>query len=320
MFDFKQKPSSLFGSRITGVRAKKLNLDYECYSDFLSGKGIRLTSVESFDKKNDKIWNGLQSEFFGTDFGDNKAFEERYSCKCKKYVGKMYMHQVCEICGASVEYSDADLTKFGWIILDRFKVISPIYYAKLGDALGSSSGEKVIDKILQVKFPDENTNLVELSERDQLEMKKHPFCFKGMVWFQDNILEVLNYYEKRKPMKSKIFKELKEDLPNIFTSSIPVYSSILRTELPGATGQKLYKLKINTIYQAIIRITNFINNIDEFTEENILTINKQLHSIQEEMGDIFTLMYSEISGKEGLIISKVLGKILPVSPLTAGKS
>ena len=60
---------------------EKIPLDLECWHDIATGNGIRLTSVESFDKKNQKIYNGLQSEFFGTDFSSDWAFKERYSCK-----------------------------------------------------------------------------------------------------------------------------------------------------------------------------------------------------------------------------------------------
>ena len=62
------------------VRVVKLNLDTVCQLDLQSGNGIRLTSVESFDKKksNAKCPDGLQSEFFGTDFSDETAFKERY--------------------------------------------------------------------------------------------------------------------------------------------------------------------------------------------------------------------------------------------------
>ena len=43
------------------VRVVKLNLDAACQLDLQSGNGIRLTSVESFDKKdhNNKIYTGI---------------------------------------------------------------------------------------------------------------------------------------------------------------------------------------------------------------------------------------------------------------------
>ena len=66
--------SKISDCKIEHVRVVKLNLDQVCAMDLQIGNGIRLDSVESFDKKhkNAKIWNGLQSEFFGTDL-DRKS-------------------------------------------------------------------------------------------------------------------------------------------------------------------------------------------------------------------------------------------------------
>lgn len=306
----------MFGTSISNVRIEKLNLDLECTIDLLEGRGIRLRSTESFHKKADKftkksekVWDGLQSEFFGTDYGDDNAFAERWSCKCKKYIGKMYEGKICEVCGTQVESQDLDLTKFGWIIIDNFKVLSPIYDQKLMAALGKQDDETVLDKILEVNYDDENQ--IKFTDKELLQIKKHPFMHKGMAWLSDpnNMLEVLEYYERRRPKsQAKLFKELKDDLFNLFTSSIPVYSSILRTELPGEKGSKLFKLKINTCYGAIIRISNFINDISEEDYlDKMNTINMQLYAIQKELREIFEDTYKAFMKKSGLIMSKVIG-------------
>ena len=77
-----------FDSKIERVQVQIMDLDLECFFDIANGRGIRISSVESFDpkKKNEKIWNGLQSEFFGTDFSEEDAFRERWSCKCNTFV------------------------------------------------------------------------------------------------------------------------------------------------------------------------------------------------------------------------------------------
>jgi len=300
-----------FDSKIESVRIEKLNLDLECYLDLIEKRGIRLQSVVSFDKKNQKVPDGLQSEFFGTTFGDDNAYAERYTCKCHKYVGKMYLGHVCELCNTPVEYNDTDLSKTGWIILDHFKVISPIYSAKLVDALGTSDGEKVFNKIIEVKRKecDDFGRPISLSEKDLNELKKHPFMHKGMIWFHDHLDEVLKYYCDRKPTKKKLFKELENDIDNIWTSSIPVYSATLRTELPGVKGNKLFKMRINTFYQSIIRVANYINNIslDSMDIDKKIVINTQLAAIQDEINDIFNETYKELTSKKGIIVSKILG-------------
>ena len=304
----------MFDSSIEYVEVQKLNLDVECDYDLMTGRGIRITSVESFDKKKKKIYNGLQSEFFGTDFGDDDSYQERYACRCKKYIGKMYEGIICDQCGTEVEFNETDLTKTGWVILDHFKVLSPIYWAKLSDALGSSNGDKVLSKILKVDYEEDDPEEKErknreMKEKDLLELKKHPFIGKGMNWLQENILEVLDYYDKRKPTKHKLFMELKADMDKMFTHSIPIYTSVLRTELPGETNGKSYKLKINTHFRSIIRIVNYVNSIDpeDFTPKNLVNIDMQLEAIQREIEDIFNVEYKTLTSKKGLIMTKIMG-------------
>lgn len=306
----------MFGTTVEHVQIEKLNLDFECTMDILNGKGIRLQSVEAFQKKVDKfskktekVWDGLQSEFFGTDFGDDNAFAERWSCKCKKYIGKMYKNKFCERCETHVTYHDIDMTKFGWIILDKFKVISPIYDQKLLATLGSQDDDMVLNKILEVTY-DENGS-VKFTDKELVQLKKHPFIHKGMHWLSNpnNLLEVLEYYEKKRAKtKAKAFQELKDDVFNVFTSCIPVYTALLRTELPGEKGSKTFKLKVNTCYKSLIRTSNFINDLeDEELVDKMNTINMQLYSMQKEIRDIFTEIYKSLTKKSGIIMSKVVG-------------
>lgn len=306
----------MYGTSINHVRIKKLNLDLECQMDILQGKGIRLQSTEAFHKKADKftkktekVYDGLQSEFFGSDFGDDSAFAERWSCKCKKYIGKMYRNVHCEVCDSDVTFHDIDLTKFGWIILDDFKVLSPIYDQKLLATLGSQGDDSVLNKILEVNY-DENGQQI-FKDKELLQLKQHPFMHKGMYWLSDpkNLMEVLTYYEKKRAKtKEKAFQELKNDLFNIFTSCIPVYSAILRTELPGEKGSKVFKLKINTSYSSIIRSTNFINGIERESQlENLSSINMHLYRIQKEIRNVFNDTYKSFMKKTGIIMSKVIG-------------
>jgi len=306
----------MFGTTVEHVQVEKLNLDLECTIDITTGRGIRLQSVDSFQKKADKfskktekVWDGLQSEFFGTDFGDDNAFAERWSCKCKKYIGKMYKNKFCEKCETYVTYHDIDMTRTGWIILDEFKVISPIYDQKLLATLGAQDDEMVLDKILEVTYDEEGN--IKFTDKELLQLKKHPFIHKGMKWLSNpnNLLEVLEYYEKKRTKaKAKAFKELKDDLFNIFTSCIPVYTALLRTELPGEKGSKLFKLKINTCYKSLIRMSNFINGIDkDEIMDKMNTINMQLFSMQKEIRDIFDDIYKSLMKKSGIIMSKVVG-------------
>lgn len=304
----------MYDTRIERVTVETLDLDFECYADLVTGKGIRISSAEAYDNKKRKVYNGLQSEFWGTDFGDENAFQERYSCKCKKYIGKMYAGMTCEQCGTPVEYVEADVTKTGWIMLDYGrKVISPIYNMKLSDALGKVDGTPVLDRILRSPYHRRDgveDDTYELREREIAEMKLHPYIGKGMAWFREHFTEVLDYYEKRKPAKAAIFHELRMDKDKIFTSCIPVFSSILRIELPGAKDEKLFKQRVNTYFQSIIQTTNKVNSFDleDAKNENIqIEIDKLLASCQKEIEELFMAIFKIMDGKKGVIQSKVIG-------------
>lgn len=299
--------SKLNHTSIEYVSVEKIPLDLECMHDMLTGNGIRITSVDSFDKKNQKIYNGLQSEFFGTDFSSDWAFKERYSCKCGKYLGKGYLGLVCDRCQTRVEYHDIDLKKTGWIILDKFEVLSPIYSAKLSEALGKVDGEYVLHQIIKRKYDDNGHP--DYSDKDLINLKKHPFIQKGMMWLRTHMDEVLDYYAKRKPTKSDIFNELKNEQSTMWTHSIPIYTSLLRTELPGEKGSKNYKLKINTYFKSIIKLANSINSVedDEIDSYTLNSIDIKLAAIQREINATFEINYKDLTEKTGVITSKVLG-------------
>ena len=297
----------MYDTLIEKVLVLKLDLENECEYDLMTGHGIIIDSVDAYTSKGEKIYNGLQSEFFGTDFSDDLAFADRYTCKCGKYKGKMYQSQVCEVCGTKVDYVDIDITKTGWIVLrNGFKVISPIYAMKLQDALGTVNGEKVLSKILKVRY---DSDIPKMNEKELVDLKTHPFLYKGMVWLINNIDTVLDYYMKRKPAKKALFEELKADEDKIFTRAIPVISSILRIELPGVKDEKLFKMRLNTHYQSLIRITNTLNAFDkeDIDDRTLITANRYLATMQSDVNDVFTEIFKTIDGKKGIINSKVLG-------------
>ena len=295
-------------SELEYVAVEKIPLDLECWSDLASGNGIRITDVESFDKKHQKLYHGLQSEFFGTDFSSDRAFKERYSCLCGQYMGKAYANMICERCGRRVEYHDIDLKRFGWIILDNFEVISPIYHAKLTEALGSVDGESVFKLIITRRYEEENHP--EYTDKELSLINRHPFSYKGMIWLREHIMEVLAYYKKKKPGKKALFDELENEQSCMWTHSIPVYSAVLRTELPGEKGSRNFKLKINTHFKSIIRTSNAINEIcndDELDYQTLNSIDILLASIQANIGKVFDTIYKDLTSKTGIITGKVLG-------------
>lgn len=299
----------MYDTKIEMVQVEKLDLDYERYYDFVTGRGIRIDSAEAYDAKKRKIWNGLQSEFWGTDFGDEYAFQERYRCKCGKYMSKHWAGFTCEACGSVVEYQEPDVTRTGWIILDyNRKVISPIFSVKLSSILGKVEGHSVLERIL--RSPYRMHGETEITEKEAKELKAHPFIGKGMTWLVDHLDEVLDWYEKKKPNKVTALEEIRREKDIVFTSGIPVYSSIMRIELPGNKNEKLFKMKVNTLFQSIIMSTNKVNSysLEDAKSDKIQEqIDKILASTQREIEDLFDAVFKVLDGKYGVIQSKVLG-------------
>lgn len=298
----------MYGSKIIAVKPNMIDLDQEYLADMIMDKGIELTSVDSHTKKGEKIWNGLQSEFFGTDFGDDEAFLERFRCRCGKYVGECYKGKFCESCQTYVEFQDIDLSRFGWIVSRKYKYMHPLYYMKLLEALGTCEGDKVLRKILKVNYESERDKPA-IKERDEQELKKHPFLYKGMLWLYDNLPEVLEFYKKRKPTKKALFEELERNIDIAFCNSLPVYSAAIRTEIPGEKGGKAFKLKINTAYRVLIRTNNSINAKSEHEPDatTLISINKYLASAQMQLEKVFDITYKELTTKKGIIATKITG-------------
>lgn len=313
-------PGKNFGTNIMKVITFARNFDNDCREDFINGKGIRIQNHESFDKKNQKIWDGLQSPFFGSDYGDEHAYAERYSCACGKLKGQMYEHKFCPECNTEVQFCDTDLSKFGWIIIDGgYMVINPIYYTKIESALGPyDSIESVLHAIINVRFRDGKTTediesvLSGLDEKDVANLQKHPFIRRGLSWLKDNLREVLDYYQKKRPAsKKEAFQEIYENIDKVFCHCIPVYSSVLRIETPGEKGEKSYKVKTNTCYRSIIRSVNKVNDIVKDKDEDIniedeVEINRFLFQVQKELQANFDEEFNILSGKEGYIQAKVI--------------
>ena len=312
-----------FGTDIINVIPFVYDFNEECREDFLKGKGLLITEYESYDKQNKKLYHGLQSEFFGSDYGDDAAFADRYTCQCGKLKGRMYEHEICPECNTEVQYSDVDLEKFGWIIIqDEFSVINPIYYMKLEALLGKYDGtESVIGAIIKTHYKDDDGNIViggesgpALDEKDKLHINKHPFIRRGLIWLKDNLKEVLDWYIRIKPNKKEAFQEIYDNIDKVFVHCIPAYSSVLRMEAPGQKGEKAYKVKTNTCYRSIIRSVQKINEIvldkdsdeDEYMPEELTTINRFLAQIQKDLHDMYEEEFNIIEGKKGYIQGKII--------------
>ena len=300
-----------YGTIIRSAVVYTIDLDEACKNDIATGKGIFIDSVESFGKKGEKIWHGLQSPFFGTDFSDEAAYSERWSCRCGRFIGKQYDdgETICPDCKSKIEFNEVDLRKFGWVRLN-FPVISPIFYRKLDRFLGKgkSDGKSLIQLITKVNYKSENEGILPI-EQQLIDKTGCPFIGKGMLWLHDHLKEVLDFYKDKKKTQEAMYNELVENINKIFTHSLPIYSSALRTEMPGEKDKKNFKIKTNTLFRAIIRASSYVNKYnsdDVLTIDDRVKIDKYLFQIQGELDAVFSEEYAILEGKKGIIQAKLI--------------
>ena len=60
------------------------NWDLLCDMELQTGEGFRITEKGKTDKNEEPGYYSIHSPLYGTDWGDDNAFEDRWSCKCGK--------------------------------------------------------------------------------------------------------------------------------------------------------------------------------------------------------------------------------------------
>lgn len=289
-----------------GVRLQPINWDEERQLDMITGKGFRVT--EEAIKSTTKMYNGIQSERFGTDFDSDEGFEERYRCPRGCTKGKIYEGSTCPVCGGTVEFKDVDFDITGWIVLDNHKIIHPIYYNMLESVIGA----KVFKEI--VTF-DNNIN------RDgklvHKESSSTPFYGIGIDEFRERFDEILEYYGNKKKGKASLIREILDNRDKVFTQSIPVYSAILRPM--SFRGESLFYGAIDKLYNKIFSSVKTLNNDDVYErlcrrrdKKNKPRMGRghYLSKAQDDLMSLWKQVFEMIDGKEGDIQGNVLGGML----------
>lgn len=297
-------------SKITGTRLKILNWDEECEMDLRRGRGFEITEPATTGRDVKSMY-GIQSPLFCSDWSDDNAFEERYSCQCGNMRGKVFEGEICPDCRTEIKFKDVDLSITGWIILHNHKIIQPIFYNKLSSIIGSKQFQEIIkyDKTI-----DKNGNVIDK------ESKSSPFAGIGLIEFRERFEEILDYYKNKKKNKLEEIKEIEENIDDVFASCIPVYSSVLRPST--FRDESFFYGTIDKVYNSIFLSTRLLNNNDLFENRrkkwakekrermNIATI---LTNIQLKLIDLYGLVFELIDQKDGHIKSEILGGMINYS-------
>lgn len=198
------------------ARLVNVNLDKRCDIELSTGIAFRVTEPGKTDKDTEPGKYSIHSPDFGTEWGDDDAFEYMWSCECKTYVGKFYYDKdfVCPNCGKPVKYVGTDMRKHAWIVLDKYSLIHPTLYRKIEGFIG----KEIFENILEYK-----SALEPETEDDHMS----PFSRIGMLEFKERFNEIMGYFLK-KNRKTELYMFIMGYGDAIFTRSIPVYTSLIR--------------------------------------------------------------------------------------------
>jgi len=240
--------------------------------------------------------DGPRSPRFGTTYGDNNEFMDRYHCKCGKTIGAAFEGELCPFCQSPVEYTDVDILYTGWLNFYPYKIINPLYYQRLQSALSRKNLESIIA----------TENIITASGQmrkhdDVIEVKKSLLTYHniGLKEFYDHFEEIMLYYKGKRKQKADLIDSLIEDKDMVWTSKIPVYSTVLRPQ--GITVESYY---FSPIDKQIHPLTNISLNLKK---ASAIEVPLYLYQAQMRCNELWQLNFSLIDGKHGWTRANVLG-------------
>jgi hypothetical protein len=274
-----------------------------------SGVGFRITEPGKSDIDQQPGYYSIHSPLYGTDYSSERAYEDRYSCRCGNLIGKNFDGVTCPKCKTKVEFVDIDMTKTGWIIMDEYCIIQSAYYKKIRSFLGP----KIFEGIINYIDPD-----IRAFDPD------HPYVGIGITEFKERFHEIMNRYLKKATTDKKrsLYKQIMENENHVFTHCIPVYSSHLRLfvikqdEIKYSDEDKLYK-QIFTNVQILnnkFELTKRIEgNFKRRFKVDIVRSEHILLKIQHDLNKLWDFTFETVKKKTGTIRDQIIGVIIALS-------
>lgn len=279
------------------IKFSRMNFETECYYDIMNNKGFLITDKPFSDiDKTIRTAGGPRSPLYGTTYGDNNEFADRYRCKCGHYIGAILEGEICPECNTKIEYHDVDILYTGWLNFYPYKIINPYYYQKLQSALSKKNLENIVA----------NENIITSAgiirkHGDDIEVKKSMLKYHniGIQEFYENFEEIMLYYRKKRKIKADLIDTLIENKSSVFTSKIPVYSTILRPQ--GITTESYYFSPIDRHVHPLTAISLNLKTASP------IEVPLYLYSAQKRVNELWTINFGLIDGKYGWTRSNVLG-------------
>lgn len=308
------------GATICNPRFRIIVSDWDsrCKDEITTGAGFRITERGKTDVKREPGFYSIHSPLYGTDWKDENAFEDRYSCDCGKYIGRRYMDRefVCEKCNTPVRYIDTDLRKTGWFILDRNYIINPGMYRKLAWFFGTGHLQQMLRYV-----PEQD-------RAKYMDNRSSPFYGYGMIQFYEEFDKIVTFYfNKNKKYDGYDFIRIHRQ--EIFVHCIPCYNMAMRKWMVR-NGDVKYSDE-DKIFQTLFSDHMLLNDNFEWQrrvdyrsgrkkDTSYLRKENILHRIQGYVNDIWELSFESIQRKEGIINEQILGGRLAKSKFSCPKT
>ena len=158
--------------------------------DMETGKGFKITEIDGLNNKNERLENGIYSPKYGTMWGDEDAFAEKYRCRCGNLKGSANKNIKCEKCGEKVKFRDNELDITGWLILDQYHLINTSLYYMIESIIG---GKNVLENIITSSKKSDIRGKMVRDENEKTNAISKYFGI-GLIDFYKNFDEILDYY------------------------------------------------------------------------------------------------------------------------------
>ena len=219
----------------------------------------------------------------------------RYRCQCGAFVGKQWAGQECPNCHTKVEATPTNIKITGWITLGSNLVINPYYYQILQNAIG-----KAFPDIVSGKYRITKDGKKLKANLEEIDVKiTSPYMGIGIDEFYKKYDEIIDYFKSIKKNKTKTFDILKEEKSSVFTSHIPVYSTMLRPQ--SITSDTFYFQSVDKIINTLCTLSESLKNCVDVERDYILL------RLQSKLNAYWDDTFNLINGKEGFIRDQILG-------------
>lgn len=280
------------------VFLRRRNWDIDYLNDIISRRGFTITEAAEvhLDTKPVKALYGSRSPLYGTDYSDEQAFIERYRCQCGEFKGAQFEGEICPICNTPIEAKDADIEFTGWISLGNNYIIQPYYYQLLMETIGK---QNLPDIVITRNKVDKDGHIRKLNADEIVDAPKHPYVGIGLVEFRERFEEIMLYFKSTKKKKADIIDKILSEKSSVFTSHIPIYSTLLR---PQSFSTDTY------YFNSIDKNINPLFSLSEkLKTPRDIEVHYILARIQNRVNKLWDINFNMLNGKDGWIRDQMLG-------------